>query len=133
MVNQQSPSSGCQLQTQPPQFHAGTSDTGYGSGQFGASSELHMAAGQVSSTTVASSNPPPPPSGDYNIAQAQVQQGGQPYYGVAVPSHAQQPDQVTMMTHIGAGHSAPAAAGRGAGGGKCCQRWQGRHWSTDGI
>ena len=104
MANQQPPSSGGQLQTQPPQFHAGTSDTGYGGGQFGALSELHTTAGQISSTTVASSNPPPPP-GDYNIAQAQVQQGGQPYYGMAVPSHAQQPDQVTMMTQVpAAGH-----------------------------
>ena len=61
MASEQQPNSGGKLQTQP-QFQAGSSDhTGYG--------------GQFVVSTVANSNPAP--SGDYNTAQAQVQQQGQ--------------------------------------------------------
>lgn len=99
MTTQQQPNGGSELQTQP-QFQAGTSDTGYG-GQFGASGETHT-VGQASSTAVVASSSHPPP-GDYNVAaQAQVQQGDQPYYGVAGlhAQHQQQPGQAMMMTQV---------------------------------
>ena len=91
MATKQQPNSGGELQTQP-QFQAGTSDTGYG-GKFGASTELHT-VGQVPSS-VPSSNLP---LGDYNVMQAQVQQGGQPYGMVQ-----EQPDQMVMMTQVATG------------------------------
>jgi hypothetical protein len=150
MASQQFPPNSGSAQ---PQFYTGTSDTGH-VGQFGVSSELHT-VGQVSSTAVVTTNPPLP--GDYNIAQAQVQlqQGNQPYYGVAV-SHGQQqqqPDQVTMMTQVQAsGHqqeqetveeNAASAGGAQVGYDNCedwvydvhCSTWYAgnRAWERDCI